>query len=141
MASAVKFDCFSLDLGKGYHNFPSHTFKVVLCLTAPVVTNALLGDLTQIAAANGYTADGNVATLTSWTQTDGAATLVLADPATWTATGGAMGSFRYAVLYNATTTDGPLIQYWDYGGTISLLEGESFVTDFDATTGVLVVGD
>jgi len=140
MPTPVKFDCFALDLGKGYHNFTTHVMKVVLSLTAPDVTNTVLGDIAQITSGNGYTVDGNTAALTSWSQTSGAAKLVLADPAVWTATGGAMDSFRYATLYNSTTTNGPLVQYWDYGGTITLLEGESFLADLSAADGVLVVG-
>jgi hypothetical protein len=64
---------------------------------------------------------------------------VLADPATWTATGGTIGPFRYAVLYNDTTASKNLIAWWDYGTSITLSAGDTFAVDFDPTTGVLTI--
>jgi hypothetical protein len=71
--------------------------------------------------------------------------LVLADPATWTATtatdGTGIGPFRYAILYNDTPTSpaDPLIGWWDYGSSITLASGETFKVDFDPTNGVLTI--
>ena len=67
--------------------------------------------------------------------------LVLADPATWTAAGGSIGPFRYAVLYNDSPTSpaDPLIGWWDYGSSITLATGETFTVDFDPTSGVLTL--
>jgi hypothetical protein len=50
----------------------------------------------------------------------------------FTASGGAMGPFRYAVLYDDTPTSptDPLIQYWDYGAAVTLQVGETFTVDF-----------
>jgi len=64
---------------------------------------------------------------------------VLADPATWTAAGGSIGPFRYAVLYNDTAANDPLIAWWDYGTSITLGAGDTFAVDFDPTTGVLTI--
>lgn len=112
----------------------------MLTLTAPVAANSVKADLTEIAAGNGYTAGGNTITTSSSSQTSGTFKLVLADT-TFTASGGAIANFRYAVLYNDTpvTPADPLIGFWDYGSTVTLLTGESFVVDFDATTGVLTL--
>src|SRR5579884_4239254 len=98
-----KFNQFVADLGNGAHNFSSHTIKVLLTNTAPVATNAVKGDLTDLTAGNGYTAGGNAATVSSWSQSSGTAKLVLANPATWTASGGSIGPFRYAAIDRKST--------------------------------------
>ena len=53
---------------------------------------------------------------------------------TFTASGGSIASFRYAVLYNDTPSSpaDPLIQFWDYGSTVSLADGESFTVAADS---------
>ena len=139
MAAFSKFNSFVEALAEKVHNLGSDTLKVLLTNTAPVATNSVKADLTEISAGNGYTAGGNTASVTSSAQTSGTYKLVLGDPATWTATGGSIGPFRYAVLYNDTATNDELIGYWDYGSSITLASGESFAVDFDATTGVLTL--
>lgn len=139
MAAFNKFDSFVEALAEKVHNLGADTLKVMLTNTAPVATNAVKADLTEIAAANGYTAGGNTATVTSSAQTSGTYKLVLGDPATWTATGGSIGPFQYAVLYNDTATNDELIGWWDYGSAVTLADGESFAVDFDPTTGVLTL--
>ena len=141
MATFSKFNAFVENLAEGVHNFESHAFKVMLVNTAPVAANSVKADLTEISAGNGYTAGGNSAALTSSSQTSGTYKLVLADPATWTASAGSIGPFRYAVLYNDTPTSpaDPLIGYWDYGSSVTLSAGETFTVDFDATNGVLQI--
>lgn len=140
MASFNKFNVFVLDVGNAVHNFSSHSFKVVLTNTAPVATNTVLANITDLSTANGYTAGGNAATLTSWSQSSGTAKLILADPATWTASG-SVGPFRYAVLYNDTPTSpaDPLVGWWDYGSSVTLASGETFTVDLDGTNGVLTL--
>lgn len=141
MATFNKFQQFVEDLAKGVHDLSSHTLKVLLTNTAPVATNAVKADLTEISAGNGYSAGGKAAAVSSCLQTAGVLKLVLADPATWTASGGAIGPFRYAVLYNDTPASpaDPLIGWWDYGSSISINPGDSFVADLDAVAGVLTL--
>jgi len=139
MASFNKFNSFVEAVAEKVHNLGSDTLKVLLTNTAPVATNSVKTDLTEISAGNGYTAGGNTATVTSSAQTSGTYKLVLGDPATWTASGGSIGPFRYAVLYNDTATNKELIGWWDYGSSITLATGESFAVDFDPTTGVLTI--
>ena len=96
----------------------------------------------EVAAGNGYTKGGNQAAISSSEQSAGTYKLVLADPATWTAAGGTIGPFRYAVLYNETggaAATRPVIGWWDYGSEITLQIGETFKVDFDAGTGVLTI--
>jgi flagellar capping protein FliD len=144
MATFQKFNVFVEDCAAGVHNLKtgtSHVFKVALTNSAPVATNTVLANITQISGTNGYTTGGNTATFTSGAQTSGTFKLTLADPAVWTASGGSMGPFRYAVLYNDTPTSpaDPLIGFWDYGSSVTLAVGETFTVDLDQTNGVLTL--
>jgi hypothetical protein len=139
MASFNKFNPFVEALAEKKHNLGADTLKVLLTNTAPSATNGVKADLTEISAGNGYTAGGNSASVTSSAQTSGTYKLVLGDPATWTATGGTIGPFRYSVLYNDTATDDDLIGWWDYGSSVTLNAGETFTLDFDPSTGVLTL--
>ena len=139
MAAFNKFNSFVEALAEKKHDLGADTLKVLLTNTAPVATNSVKADLTEISAGNGYTAGGNTAAVTSSAQTSGTYKLVLGDPTTWTASGGSIGPFQYAVLYNDTATNDELIGYWDYGSAVTLADGESFAVDFDPTTGVLTL--
>jgi hypothetical protein len=139
MAAFNKFNSFVEALAEKKHDLGADTLKVMLTDTAPVATNTVKANLTEISAGNGYTAGGATASITSSAQTSGTYKLVLGDPATWTASGGTIGPLRYAVLYNDTASNDELIGWWDYGSSITLAAGESFAVDFDATTGVLTL--
>ena len=137
MASFNKFNAFVADVANKVHNLGSDTLKILLTNTAPTSANAVKTDITEISAGNGYTAGGNTAALTSSSQSSGLYKLILANPATWTASGGSVGPFRYAVLYNSTAASGNLIGFWDYGSAVTLASGETFTVSLDATNGVL----
>lgn len=141
MASFQKFNQFVEDVAKGVHNLNTGSLKVLLTNTAPVATNSVKADLTEISGGNGYTSGGNAAAFSSGAQTSGTYKLVLSDPTTWTASGGSVGPFRYAVLYNDTPTSpaDPLIGFWDYGSSITLATGETFTVDLDGSNGVLTL--
>src|SRR3977135_674237 len=111
MATFNKFNAFVADVANKVHNLGADTLKVMLTNTAPVATNAVKTDITEIAAGNGYTAGGTQATLVSSSQTGGTYALKL-NNVTYTATSGAIGPFRYCVLYNSTPASGNLIG-WD----------------------------
>ncbi len=140
MASFNKFNAFVADVANKVHNLGSDTLKVMLTNTAPVATNAVKSDITEIAAGSGYTAGGTQATLVSSAQTSGTYALKL-NNVTFTASGGAIGPFRYCVLYNATPTTPlkPLIGWYDYGTSLTVTLGNSFQVQFDATNGVLTL--
>jgi hypothetical protein len=140
MASFNKFNAFVENVAEKVHNLASDTLKVLLTNTAPVAGNSVKADLTEISAGNGYSAGGATASQSSSAQSSGTYKLVLGD-VTITASGGSIGPFRYAVLYNDTPTSpaDPLIGWWDYGSSISLNDGESLLVDFDATNGVLQI--
>lgn len=135
MAAFTKYQCFVEDLAEKVHNLATDVLKVALTNTAPnAATHKVLTDIGEIAAGNGYTAGGNQAAQASSSQTGGVYTLALNDPATWAAAGGAIGPFRYAVLYNSTPATKPLIASWDYGQSITLAAGETFRADLAAST-------
>ena len=138
MAAFNKFQAFVEHLAEKVHNLGSDQLAIALTASAnaPVATNGLLGDLTQIAYTN--LSSRNVTTSSS-AQTSGTYKLVCAD-LVLTATG-AVASFRYVVLYNDTPTSpaDPLIGWYDYGSTVTLANGETFTIDFDGTNGVLTL--
>lgn len=140
MASFNKFQIFVQDIGRGVHNLHTNTLKTSLHNTAPVATNSVFADLTEIAAGNGYTAGGTASGSNSYAHTTGTAKLLTAD-VVFTASGGSIGPFRYPVLYNDTPTSpaDPLIGYFDYGSSITLLTGETFTVDYDGSGGTLTI--
>src|SRR5688572_10327906 len=108
MASYNKFQSFVEALAEKVHNLGSDTLKVALTNSAPVNTNTVLANITQIANGNGYTTGGTAATISSSAQSAGTYKLVLAD-VVFTASGGTMGTFRYVLLYNDTASNDELI--------------------------------
>jgi len=140
MASFNKFQQFVEDLCKGVHNFTSDatsTITVALCAAAnaPVASNSILANLTQISYTNlssriitGVTAEHASGTVT-----------ITADDLVLTASGGAVAAFRYVVIYNddPTSPADPLIGWWDYGSDLTLANGETLTIDF--TTGIATI--
>lgn len=133
-----KFNIFTLDLGNKVHSLSADALKVMLSNVAPVATNAVKADITEIAAGNGYVAGGGLAVFVSWSQAAGLATLKLTAPQ-FAASGGPMATFRYPVLYNSTPGAGNLIGWWDWGSAIILPDGGVFIPTFDGTNGVLTI--
>jgi hypothetical protein len=107
-----KFNSFVEALGRKVHNLNADTLKVMLTNVAPVATNAVKADLTEIAAGNGYGAGGTASAGNAYSQSSGTAKLTSGD-VVFTASGGSMAAFRYAVLYNDTATNDELIGWWD----------------------------
>lgn len=136
MATFNKFNSFVEAIGQKKHNLNADTLKVMLTNVAPVAGNSVTADITEIAAGNGYSAGGTASTGNVFTQSGGVAKLTSGD-VTFTASGGSIAAFRYAVLRNSTATNGELIGWWDYGSSNSPAVGETFIVDFDATNGIL----
>lgn len=105
--------------------------KVLLTNTAPVSTNAVRADLTELGAGNGYLSGGSDATING-TRSTGTYTANCTN-VTWTASGGTIGPFRYVVLYDDTpgSPADPLIAWWDYGSALTLNDGDSFTVKFN----------
>lgn len=138
MAAFQKFNQFVADLATKVHNLNSDTLKILLTNTAPVATNTVKANLTEIAAGNGYVAGGAVAGFVSGNDTSGTYKLILS-VVSWTASGGNIGPFEFAVLYNSTPAAGNLIGWWDYGTAITLTSGNTFQVSLDQTNGVFTL--
>jgi hypothetical protein len=138
MVAFVKYNFFVDEMSKGGHNLQTAVFKVALTNTAPTPltdTTWSTGTYPAPAAANNYTAGGNTITTTTATTATYIFKLVLAD-SVFTASGGAIGPFRYAILYNSSATN-KVVGYYDYGSSITLADTETFTVDFDPTTGAV----
>jgi len=143
VATFNKFNQFVADVASGVHQLQTGTaqvFKVMLTNTAPTATNAVKADITEMGAGNGYTAGGvSVGTITG-SQTSGTFKFVGGTDPVVTASG-AVGPFRYVVLYNDTATSPakPLIGWWDYGSAVTLASGETLTVDLDQANGILTL--
>lgn len=136
MAAFTKLQKFIEAVAHGKHNLSTAQIKVALTNTAPnAATAGVLADLTEIAYTN--CSSRNVTTSAS-AQTGGSYKLTCAD-LPLTAGGGPVGPFRYAVLYNDSATAKDLIGCWDRGDSITLLDGESCLIDFDQAAGVFTI--
>jgi len=132
MATFNKFNAFVEALAEKVHNLGSDQLTVALTNTLPTASNSVLADISQISYTN--LSSRNITT-TSSSQTSGLYKLILTD-LTLTATG-AVGPFRYVVIYNSTAVSGNLIAWFDYGSSISLANGDTLTIDFDPSTGIL----
>ncbi len=135
MATYSKFNSFVEALAEKAHNLGADALKIALSAVAPVATNAVLADLTQISYTN---LSARALTTASSGQTSGTYKLVVND-LTLTASGGAVAPFRYITIYNDTAANKELIGYYDYGSTVTLADGDQFVLDFDGTNGVIQI--
>jgi hypothetical protein len=136
LATYTKIQDYTDQLNRAVHNWASHTFKASLHNTAPVVTNTVFANLTEISAGNGYSAGGMTLDTVTLSETTGTAKVTIADEVLTAS--GAVGPFRYVCIYNDTPTSpaDPLVCFYDYGSSITLANGETFTIDFDATNGL-----
>lgn len=134
MAVFNKFNSFVEAVAEKKHDLGADQLVVALTNTAPTASNTQLSDITEITYTN--LSSRNITTSSS-AQTSGTYKLVLTD-LVLTASG-SVGPFRYAVIYNDTSTNDLLIGYYDYGSSITLANGETLTIDFDNTNGLLQI--
>ena len=142
MASFNKFNCFVQDVAHALHDMKTGTsqvYKVLLSNVGPTAPNLTTANITEIAAGNGYIAGGaSIGTIVG-AQTSGVFKFTAGTQPSWTAAGGSIGPFEYAVLYNSTSATQPLIGWWDYGAAITLTNGNTFTVNTDLTNGILTI--
>lgn len=114
-------------------NSGTDTWKIVL---ATALANTDTTITAEVANGNGYTTGGNTAAVSTSTTTAGVFKLVLNSPAVWTATGAGF-TFRYAILYNSTTSTP--VGYWDYGSSQAVAATETVTVTLDGSNGVYQV--
>lgn len=149
MAAFNKFNQTVEDIGRKKIDLNADSIKILLTNTAPSASDTLVDTTTtpctvkatsnasEIAAGNGYTKGGAAAASNAYAQTSGTGKLT-ANAVTFTAAGGAIGPFRYAVIYDdtsGTTATRSVVGWWDYGSSITLNDGESFKVAKDNTGG------
>lgn len=134
MATLNLFNAFKETAFEGM-NLGTDTFKIALTNTAPVAGNTVLGDITEISAGNGYTAGGMAVAGVTSAQTSGAYKFSFND-VTLTAAGGSIGPFRYAVLYDVTTSN-QLVGWLDIGSATTLLDTQTLTLDVNPASGVI----
>lgn len=134
MAVFNRFNSLVEALAEKKHDLGADQLAVALSATAPVATNSILSNITQISYTN--LSSRNITTVSS-TQTSGVYKLVLQDLVL--AATGAVATFRYIILYNSTAASQELLGWYDYGSNVTLANGETFTIDFDSTNGALTI--
>ncbi len=126
MATWNKFNAWAENMVE-VANLGTDQFVVALTNTAPVATNSVLADITQISYTNLSTRNF---TTSSSTQTSGTQNLTLND-LVLTASG-PVATFRYVVVYDDTPTSpaDPLVGWWDLGSSITMANAETLTIDF-----------
>ena len=141
MATFNSVNFFARNLAYGIHDFraTSSTLKVALTNSLPVASaDDTLATAAEIATGNGYAAGGldignSASTASSWSAATDTIGILSATGVAWTATGGAIASFRYVLLYDDTQASDAVLGWWDYGSQVALAPTESFTVNFGAT--------
>lgn len=127
MATFSPFHCFTEDVAKKQHDLHSDTIKLALSNTEPDAANdTVFSDITEISAGNGYSTGG--VDVTNSVSRSLTTTTTAAVDVTITASGGNIGPFQYAILYNSTNNK--LIGYWSLGGSFTILEDDAISGNF-----------
>jgi hypothetical protein len=137
MATFTKFNSFVEAVAEKKHNLGSDQLAVALCASAnaPSASNTVLGDLTQISYTN--CSSRNLTTNSS--QLNGSTYELKIANLVLTASGGAVATFRYVVIYNDTAANDELIGFFDYGASsVTLAEGETLTIDLSGVSQILL---
>ena len=136
MATFNKIQGFIGYLGLGEVNLNTDTFNVYLSNAAPSASaDDVKTDIAEITIENGYT--GPVDIQNTYSEASGTGTMVAVDVVI-TASGGTVGPFQYAVIYDDTHASDILMGWYDYGSAVTLNAGESFTVDFGASLATYV---
>lgn len=132
MATGNKFNSFVEALAEKVHNLGSDTLKVALTNSAPSASNTVLANITEVSYTN---LSSRTLSVSASSQTSGTYKLVISD-LVLTASG-AVGPFRYIVVYNDTATNDELIAWYDAGSSITMANTDTVTLDFDGSNGFI----
>jgi hypothetical protein len=127
MATYNKFQPWVEYLVEGV-NCGTDQFVVALTDTVPLATYGTLSQITEISYTN--LSSRNLTTASS-SQSGGTFSLDFND-LTLTASG-AVGPFRYVVIYDDTVSGDPLVAWFDYTSSITMGSGDTFTLTFNAS--------
>ena len=117
-------------LGDGTLDMDTHTFKIALMTSSHVFNadNTLWTSVAsnQIANGSGYSTPGQNLSGVTWAQTGGTVTFDFTDPE-WTASGGPIGPTGYAVIYDDTAANDPLMFSINFGTSVTAVDGARLV--------------
>lgn len=131
-----KFPSFVDYLAKGGVNLSTDQIYCMLTNTAPPLTATKYADIAgnELANGNGYATGGMQVPNTAYANNAGVATLT-AGTTVFTSAVANMGPLRYAVFYDFTAANKPLLGFFDYGSSASLngAAGENFTVSTGGT--------
>lgn len=133
------FDIFVEDMAKGVHNLDVDALTIALTNTLPDSDlDKILANIPQISYTNlsSRLVPGTITAI----ETGGVLKLLCASDLTLTATG-TVATFQYIILYNDTPSSplNPLIGWYDFGSTVTMLNTETFLIDFNQSDGVFTM--
>jgi hypothetical protein len=150
MAAYNKFNITCQDFARAIYNLSTTcVLKIKLSNTLPTATMNTSTEITEISTAGGggYTLGGSSVAIASAIQSSGVYKLLQNAALVFTASGGTIGPFQYAVLYYSTgvtssTINGssaPALAWYDYGSAITLNNTETFTLTWDGSSGILQI--
>ena len=134
MPLLTKFNCFSKDLAEKKHNLATDTLTVAFTSVSPLLTNAVIADITQISYAN-FTSSRNLTITTSLV--NGIYTITASNLNISVSANSPF--FTHLVVYNATTPTGLLIGYYDLQATAYISTSSPFTAAFSQFDPFLII--
>jgi hypothetical protein len=128
----VLFNSLMGDVGAGSINLSTDTFKAVLSNTAPVASNTVLANITQISNGFGYTTGGVTLASVAWTHSGSGIWKFASANFEWNASGGSIGPFRYVPIYSDTSASDKLVGWFDFGSALTIPDGSFFRVEIGA---------
>ncbi len=142
MSELEKFDVLSEDIATKRHDFVSHVFKLCLTNISPskVADASYTADIApnEVAGGNGY-ASGGVTLVVTVAIVQGSANIDF-DTVILQASGGSIGPYQFAVVYNDTTSGKPVVGYYTRQTEKTLPDGGVDYLDFEGSGSELVIG-